>query len=71
MAPVYVVQFATKVVPDCVKARPVGAGMDVRIRKLLIPDCARKPGNEEESLECSIGGPLAGANGFCTMNTLI
>jgi hypothetical protein len=71
VAPEYAVQFATKVVPDCVKARPAGAGMDVRIRKLLIPDSTRKPGNKAELLECSIGGPLAALNGYCTMNTLI
>jgi len=45
--------------------------MDVRIRKLLIPDSTRKPGNKAELLECSIGGPLAALNGYCTMNTLI
>ena len=71
MAPEYAVQFATRPVPDWVKVRPAGAGMDVRIRKLLIPDSTRKPGNKLELLECSIGGPLAALNGYWTMNTLI
>jgi hypothetical protein len=58
-------------VPDWVSVNPDGGGMDVRIRKLLMPDSTRKPGYNAELLDCSMVGPDTEPRGYWTMKTLI
>jgi len=45
--------------------------MEVRIKKLLIPDSTKKPGYKAELLDCSMVGPDTEPRGYWTMNTLI
>ena len=70
-APVYAVQAPTIPVPDWVSVNPAGGGMEVRIKKLLIPDFTEKPGYRSELEDCSMVGPDTEPRGYWTMNTLI
>lgn len=70
-APVYAVQAPTMPVPDWVSVDPDGGGMEVRIRKLEIPDFTEKPGYRSELLDCSMVGPDTEPRGYWTINTLI
>jgi hypothetical protein len=45
--------------------------MDVRIRKLLIPDSTKNPGYRAELLDCSMVGPDTEPRGYWTIKTLI
>jgi hypothetical protein len=51
-------------VPDWAKVNPEGGGMDVRIKKLLIPDSTKNPGYNEELDDCSMVGPDVAPRGY-------